>query len=122
MRVAPYGPAVKSVNAWVAFAGCVLVVAVLYWAQAVLVPIALAALLAFLLTPVVEFLERWVGRVPSVLAVVALSTGLFALAGWGLFNQATSMVDVLPEYRTNIRHKMADVRWLQHLSLIHISE
>jgi predicted PurR-regulated permease PerM len=105
---------VKSVNAWVAFAGCVLVVAVLYWAQAVLVPIALAALFAFLLTPVVEFLERWVGRVPSVLAVVALSTALVGLAGWGLVAQATSMVDALPEYRTNIRHKIADVRWLQH--------
>ena len=91
-----------------------LVVAVLYWAQAVLVPIAPREAPAFLLTPVVEFLERWVGRVPSVLAVVALSTALVALAGWGLFNQATSMVDALPEYRTNIRHKIADVRWLQH--------
>ena len=32
---------------WVTFAGCVLVVVVLYWAQAVLVPIALAILLTF---------------------------------------------------------------------------
>ena len=29
---------------WVIFAGCVLVIVVLYWAQAVLVPIALAVL------------------------------------------------------------------------------
>jgi hypothetical protein len=34
---------VTSVKPWVTFAGCVLVIAVLYWAQAVLVPIALAA-------------------------------------------------------------------------------
>jgi predicted PurR-regulated permease PerM len=103
----------KSVTTWVVFAGCVLVVAVLYWAQAVLVPIALAALLAFLLVPVVRFFERWIGRVPSVLMVVACSTALVGLAGWALFHQASSMVDALPEYRINIRHKVADVRLFQ---------
>ena len=36
---------------WVTFVGCVLVVVVLYWAQAVLVPIARAVLLTFVLTP-----------------------------------------------------------------------
>lgn len=32
-------------KSWVTFAGCVLVIAVLYWAQAVLVPFGLAILL-----------------------------------------------------------------------------
>ena len=41
----------NSVKSWVAFAGCVLVVVVLYWAQAVLMPVALAILLTFVLTP-----------------------------------------------------------------------
>ena len=54
----------KSVKPWVTFAGGVLVVAVLYWAQAVLVPFALAILLTFVLTPPVTWLQRWVGRVP----------------------------------------------------------
>jgi predicted PurR-regulated permease PerM len=35
------------------FAGCVLVVGVLYWAQAVIVPVALALLLTFMLSPLV---------------------------------------------------------------------
>jgi predicted PurR-regulated permease PerM len=95
------------------FAGCVLAVGVLYWAQALLVPIALAGLLAFLLVPVVRWLERWIGRVPSVLAVVALTSALAGLAGWGLMRQASSMVEELPVYRENIRRKIADVRWLQ---------
>ena len=34
-------------SAWFTFAGCVLVVAVLYWAQDVLVPVFLAVLLTF---------------------------------------------------------------------------
>jgi predicted PurR-regulated permease PerM len=45
----------KSVKPWVTFAGGVLVVAVLYWAQAVLVPFALAILLTFVLTPPVAW-------------------------------------------------------------------
>ena len=57
---------------WVTFAGCVLVVVVLYWAQAVLVPIALAILLTFVLTPPVTWLQRWIGRIPAVLAMVTL--------------------------------------------------
>src|SRR5690349_21776053 len=40
----------------------VLVVATLYWAQTIFIPIALAVFLTFLLAPVVERLERWVGR------------------------------------------------------------
>ena len=47
----------KSVKLWVTFAGGVLVVAVLYWAQAVLVPFALAILLTFVLTPPVNWLQ-----------------------------------------------------------------
>jgi predicted PurR-regulated permease PerM len=49
------------------FGGCVLVVSVLYWAQTVIVPVALALLLTFLLSPLVVFLERRIGRVPAVL-------------------------------------------------------
>jgi len=54
------------------FAGGVLVVAVLHWAQAILVPFAFAILLTFVLTPPVTWLQRWVGRVPAVLLVVTL--------------------------------------------------
>ena len=74
----------KSVKPWVTFAGGVLVVAVLYWAQAVLVPFALAILLTFVLTPPVTWLQRWVGRVPAVLLVVTLVFAALGLAGWGL--------------------------------------
>ena len=48
-----------------------LVVAGLYWLQAVLIPLALAVLLTFLLSPVVGTLERrGLGRVPSVFVAV----------------------------------------------------
>ena len=95
---------------WVIFAGCVLVIVVLYWAQAVLVPIALAVLLTFVLTPPVSWLERWLGRVPAVLAAVTLVFIVLGLAGWGLARQMDHLADDLPTYRVNILTKIADVR------------
>ncbi len=100
----------KSVKPWVTFAGGVLVVAVLYWAQAVLVPFALAILLTFVLTPPVTWLQRWVGRVPAVLLVVTLVFAALGLAGWGLTRQMDNLARDLPTYRANIRTKIADVR------------
>ena len=99
-----------SLKPWVIFAGCVLVIVVLYWAQAVLVPIALAMLLTFVLTPPVTWLQRWVGRVPAVLAAVTLVFIVLGLAGWGLARQMDHLADDLPTYRVNILSKIADVR------------
>jgi predicted PurR-regulated permease PerM len=95
---------------WITFAGCVLVIVVLYWAQAVLVPMALATLLAFVLTPPVSWLERWIGRVPAVLVAVTLVFTVLGLAGWGLARQMDHLSEDLPRYRVNILAKIADVR------------
>jgi predicted PurR-regulated permease PerM len=98
---------------WVTFAGCVLVVVVLYWAQAVFVPFALALLLTFVLAPPVTALERWVGRVTAVVVVVTLVFTVLGLAGWGVVRQMDSLVLELPAYRDNIRTKIADVRGVE---------
>ena len=55
----------------------VVVVAVLYFARVVLIPLALAILFAFLLAPMVVRLRHWhLGRVLSAFTVVLLSFGL----------------------------------------------
>jgi predicted PurR-regulated permease PerM len=100
----------KTLRRWVRFAGCVLVVVVLYWAQTVLVPIALAILLTFVLSPPVTWLQRWIGRIPSVLAMVTLVFSVLGLAGWGLARQMDHLAEDLPRYRVNILAKIADVR------------
>jgi predicted PurR-regulated permease PerM len=100
----------RTLKPWVIFAGCVLIIGVLYWAQAVVVPVALAVLLTFVLTPPVSWLERWLGRVPAVLAAVTLVFVVLGLAGWGLARQLHHLADDLPTYRVNILAKIADVR------------
>ena len=52
---------------FIVMASVCVVVAALYFAQEVLIPLALAVLLCFLLAPLVTRLERYrLGRVPSV--------------------------------------------------------
>jgi len=100
----------KTLKRWVTFAGIVLIVAVLYWAQAVLVPLALAVLIAFVMAPPVTWLERWLGRVPAVLIAVTLVFLVLGLAGWGLVRQMENLSEDLPRFRANILTKIADVR------------
>jgi predicted PurR-regulated permease PerM len=99
-----------SLKPWITFAGGVLVIVVLYWAQAVLVPVALAILLTFVLAPPVTWLERWLGRVPAVLVVVTLVFVALGLAGWGLARQMDHLATDLPSYRVNLLAKIDDVR------------
>jgi predicted PurR-regulated permease PerM len=100
----------RTVRPLLVFAGCVRVVAVLYWAQAVIVSVALALLLTFMLSPPVAFIQRGIGQVPAVLAVVMATFAALGFAGWALTNQLTSPVQELPAYRQNIRQKVRDVR------------
>src|SRR6187200_1863886 len=100
----------SSLRAWTTFAGCALVVAILQWAQAVLVPVSLAILLTFVLTPPVIWLQRRIGRAPAVLLVVTLVFSALGLSLWGITRQMTTFSADLLTYRANIRQKVRDVR------------
>ena len=94
----------------VVLATAALVVGALYFAQVVLIPIALASLVTFLLSPVVNALDRRIGRVPAVLAVTALALVLTAGVGWLLARQLSTLATELPQYRANIRQRVQDIR------------
>jgi predicted PurR-regulated permease PerM len=85
---------------WVIIA---LVVAGLYWLQAVLIPLALAILLTFLLSPVVGTLQRrGLGQVAAVLVTVFLGLSALGATGWTLTRQLVTLADELPRYTLNI--------------------
>lgn len=91
--------------------GLVLIIASLYWAQAFLIPLALALLITFLLTPLVAGLENLgLRRVPSVIVVVLLVFSLLGAVAWVVALQFTSVANELPRYQSNIRQKIADIR------------
>jgi predicted PurR-regulated permease PerM len=101
------------------FAGAALFVAIVYWAQAILIPIALATLLTFLLAPMVSRLERWrLNRGWSVTVVVLLTFALLGGTVWLAALQVRNLADELPQYRANIRQKVRDLRKLQTRSAV----
>jgi predicted PurR-regulated permease PerM len=88
-----------------------LVVVGLYWLKAVLIPLALAVLLTFLLSPVVGALQRrGLGRVPSVLVTVLLALSILGGIGWTLTRQLATPADELPRYSLNVHQRIADLR------------
>jgi predicted PurR-regulated permease PerM len=92
-------------------ASLTLITASLYWAKAVLIPVALAIQLAFLLSPVVQAVRRLgIGRVPAVLLVVVVVFACLGGLSWTIFQQMAQLIDDLPRYEDNIKRKITDVR------------
>ena len=84
-----------------------LVVAFLYFARDVVIPITLAILLSFLLAPAVRWLRRWhLGRVPAVTLTVLIA--FLALLGFAaiIVQEVSSLAQQLPEYRSNLETKI----------------
>jgi predicted PurR-regulated permease PerM len=80
----------------VAVAAACVVVASLYFARDVLIPLTLAVLLAFLLNPLASLLEKWrLGRTAPVFLAVLLAMGVVGLLGWVLEAQFVNMANRL---------------------------
>jgi predicted PurR-regulated permease PerM len=92
-------------------AGFALVIGLLRWARDIMVPLALAILLAFLLAPLVVRLTRWgLGRTMSVILTVTFALGIFFGIGWVVAEQALNVVQALPRYEKTIEAKIARLR------------
>ena len=89
----------------VIFAG--IAIGMLYVAKAVVVPLALAILFAFLLSPLVTLLERI--HLPRMLAVLAAILAAGAVVGsisFTVFRQLVEVTDHMSAYTSNINHKV----------------
>jgi len=99
---------VKTLSSFLIVAAILL--AALHFGQDILVPIALAVILAFLLAPIVRALRR--AHVPHGAAVALTLVAAVTVAGAGLYtfsNQMLSLADNLGSYRYNLMNK---VRWM----------
>ena len=87
------------------------IVLALYLAREVLVPIALAVLLSFVLAPVVVALARLrIGTVASVLLAVALAFAVLGGLGAVIGKQVAQLAENLPQYQVVIEKKLQAVR------------
>jgi predicted PurR-regulated permease PerM len=89
-----------------------LVVAALYFAREVFIPLALALLFTFLLAPLVIRLRHWhVGRAPSVLIVVLSAFVMVGTIGGLMVSQMVDLANKLPDYEKNIHKKIQSLNF-----------
>lgn len=87
----------------------VVAITVLYVAKVVVLPLALAILFAFLVSPAVHLLEKL--RVPRILAILLVILTVFVIVcaiGWGVATQLLQIANHLPAYRANITAKISE--------------
>ena len=104
-------PAKIAKPSWmVTLASIAVVVAALYLAKGLLVPLTLAVLLSFLLSPLCDWLERrWLGRIPAVLVTAVLGFTVLGIAAWTAADQMARLAPKLPEYQRNFEAKLSSV-------------
>jgi predicted PurR-regulated permease PerM len=88
-----------------------IVIAALYFGREVLLPLALAILLSFVLTPPLLLLRKL--KVPRVLAVgivVATAFGIIFALGWMMSREAADLAADLPSYRATLSEKIQAFR------------
>ena len=84
----------------------------LYVAREVVVPVALAGLFTFLLSPVDKALQkRGMARGLSVGLITTVSLLLVGAIAWVVAEQVTDFAGQLPMYKGNIRKRIDDLRW-----------
>ncbi len=90
-----------------------LTIAALYFGQSLFIPLALAMLLAFALSPGINWLRR--RHVPKALAatlMVAFLLTILSSVGALITTQVSSLIDDLPNYEQTLRQKIASLRGL----------
>jgi predicted PurR-regulated permease PerM len=88
-----------------------LIAASMYWARPVLIPVALAMLLTFLLSPVDRALQRLgLGRVVSVGLLAVMTFSLIGVISWAVSVQVKEIAGNLPSYRGNISKRIEDLQ------------
>ena len=115
VEAAPSVPAASSpeLRTLVAVAVGAIVVAALYIAQDVLIPITLAVMLSFVLSPLVDALRRiglW--TVAAVALSVLVALGAIGLIGTLLGSQAATLAVDVPDYVAAIQRKVGGVQAL----------
>ena len=94
----------QSATTFVVIAG---VIAALHFAADVLIPIALALLLAFLLAPLVDRIQRiGANRAVSVVLTTLVAFTVLGAVTYAVAHQFLGLVESLPAYRANLEHKI----------------
>lgn len=108
---APGAVPIKSGARWIGWVAFVLIIGLLWVAKAVLLPLALGIVLAFLLTPLVRLFDRLhFPRLIGVFLTMMLALGVVGGVGYVIWNQFADLSAQAPRYASSMRQKVADAR------------
>src|SRR5687768_2979954 len=101
----------NSTSLLLTLAAFVVAIAALRLAKEILLPLALAILISFLLTPLANRLERWhFPRVVSVITVVSVTFALLGALAWVFSLQLVDLGEQLPRWRSELVVKVKAIR------------
>jgi predicted PurR-regulated permease PerM len=107
----PEAVPIKSGGRWIGWVAFVLVIGLLWVAKAVLLPLALGIVLAFLLTPLVRLFDRLhFPRFIGVFLTMMLALGAVGGVGYVIWNQFADLSAQATRYTSSMRQKVADAR------------
>ncbi|GBU18518.1 MULTISPECIES: AI-2E family transporter [Methylobacterium] len=87
------------------------IIAGLYFARDILIPIAIAVLLAFVIAPLVNLLRRIrLPRVAAILSAVMLTVGILVAIGTLIGVQVADLAGDVPRYRSTIERKVEGLK------------
>ncbi len=103
----PTSPQPAAPNPTATIAVAAFVIGALYFGREMFIPLALAVLLSFALSPIVVALRRFrVPRAPAVLLVVVLAFTVIATLGTIMGRQLAELAAELPRYEVTLRSKI----------------
>lgn len=91
----------------------VVIICALYFGSEVLIPITLAVLLSFVLSPLMELLQRlWLPRIVAALLAVLIAIGVIITLGGIIGTQIAGLAGQVPRYQTTIESKVGTLHRL----------
>ena len=109
MRVQALHPSLNGLASAFIVAGCI--IGLLYIGREILVPLVIAALFAFILSPIIRKLRGWgVWKVAAVVATVVMALAAIGVLGFTIGSQITQLAEELPKYESNLRSKVRAFR------------
>ena len=108
LQPSPTRPAISS---FLTAGGVVLAIGGLYFGRDIFIPFALAILLSFVLTPLVNRLQQFkLPKIAAILVAVALAFAVIGALAVVVGTQLVQLADNLPQYQQTITQKIHSLR------------
>ncbi|WP_319783871.1 AI-2E family transporter [Oceanisphaera sp. IT1-181] len=103
-------PTPKNQNSFLTLIGVSVIIAILYFAKVVILPVAMAIMLSFLLAPLIIRLQRYgIPRLAAIVSTLVIAFSLIAVIAWSIGIQVINLAEQLPRYEITLLDKIRQI-------------